>query len=314
MKTRTFKLEKERSYQKIASPNCPNYGMTHLINMMGDDVIYVETGVCKGVSIGSVVQLCPNIKSVYGVDFYRPNVDEFDRGAREYDQATMRHAYSRAKDRILRSGHKDKITLILEDVSVAVDYFEDNSIDFLFLDHYLNEKDVADCLPMWYFFYANPIRDPLTLVHHANEDLELHPGTNRFIGRALRGTPDDWVPARLISIDSEPLLPLTGIRRVELEDARDFEYVNKHDFYDNTDLYRWSFGGYAPTARTWLTDCHDWSTEVLADVGGELQLSNGKRHYVNRLAPVKKRVRVTDYSGLYPAVSDCAFTCSIITV
>lgn len=160
----------------------------------------------------------------------------------------------------------------------------------------------VDCLPMWYFFYANPIRDPLTLVHHANEDLELHPGTNRFIGRALRGTPDDWVPARLISIDSEPLLPLTGIRRVELEDARDFEYVNKHDFYDNTDLYRWSFGGYAPTATTWLTDCHDWSAEVLADVGGELQLSNGKRHYVNRLAPVKKRVRVTDYSGLYPAV------------
>jgi hypothetical protein len=150
MKTRTFELEKERSYQKIASPNCPNYGMTHLINMMGDDVIYVETGVCKGVSISSVVQLCPNIKSVYGVDFYRPNVDEFDRRAREYDQATMRHAYSRAKDRILRSGHKDKITLILEDVSVAVNYFEDNSIDFLFLDHYLNEKDVADCLPMWY--------------------------------------------------------------------------------------------------------------------------------------------------------------------
>ena len=31
-------------------------------------------------------------------------------------------------------------------------------------------------------------------------------------------------------------------------------------------------------------------------------MSNGKRHYVNRLAPVKKRVRVTDYSGLYPAV------------
>lgn len=150
MKIKTFELEDDLLREKHSSPKVANFGMTHLINLMGDDVIYVETGVSKGVSISSVVQMCPNIKTAYGVDFYKPNTDQFDRQERVYDQDSVDYAYTRAKHRILSSGHKDKITLIIEDVSVAADYFEDNSIDFLFLDHYLNEKDVADCLPMWY--------------------------------------------------------------------------------------------------------------------------------------------------------------------
>jgi len=150
MKIKTFELEKELPLERYSSPKVPNYGMTHLINMMGDDVVYVETGVNKGVSISSVVQMCPNIKSVYGIDFYKPNTDEFDKKRIVYSKEDVDFAYTRAKHRIRSSGHKNKISLILEDVSVAKDYFEDNSIDFLFLDHYLNQKDVEECLPMWY--------------------------------------------------------------------------------------------------------------------------------------------------------------------
>lgn len=150
MRIKTFELEKALPHQKIASPNSPNYGMTHLINLMGNNVTYVETGVGKGVSISSVVQMCPNIKAAYGIDFYKPNTDEFERQTKTYNEEEVLFSYSRAKDRIQRSGHKDKVTLIREDVSVAVNYFDNNSIDILFLDHYLNEKDVADSLPMWY--------------------------------------------------------------------------------------------------------------------------------------------------------------------
>jgi len=150
MKTKTFELEKELPYFRHTSPKAANYGMTHLINLMGDDVIYVETGVCKGGSICSIVQRCSNIKAAYGIDFYQPNTDEFETKKTYYDIDRQRNNYQRAKNLIQTSGHKDKITLILEDVSVAKDYFEDNSIDFLFLDHYLNESDVELCLVEWY--------------------------------------------------------------------------------------------------------------------------------------------------------------------
>jgi hypothetical protein len=150
MKIKTFELESELPYERQVSPKVANYGMTHLINLMGEDVIYVETGVHKGGSIANIVQRCPNIKAAYGVDFYKPNIDMFDRRTQRYTTERQTNAYQKAKRLIQSSGHKDKITLIIEDVSVAVNHFEDNSIDFLFLDHYLNDKDVEDCLPMWY--------------------------------------------------------------------------------------------------------------------------------------------------------------------
>ena len=138
-------LEPHFKYIKAA-----NYLMQHLINMM-EDPIYVETGVSAGRSISFILQKCPSIKRAYGVDFWSENTDTFERsGDTHYSQAHSDRAFLSASNRILSSGHKDKVTLIKEDVAVAVDHFEDNSIDLLFLDHYLNKKDVEECLPMWY--------------------------------------------------------------------------------------------------------------------------------------------------------------------
>ena len=150
MKTRTFENDPAKPFEKIDGMT-PNYGMIHLINLLGPDVTYVETGVCKGVSISSVIQRCPNITKAYGIDFYKPHVDTFDRGGKfVHNKKAVNHSYQRAKQRILSSGQKDKVTLILEHTDVAINYFEDNSIDFLFLDHYLNEEDVALSLKQWY--------------------------------------------------------------------------------------------------------------------------------------------------------------------
>jgi hypothetical protein len=151
MRIRTFNLEQQTPIQKYGDGRIANYGMTHLINLMGPDVIYVETGVCGGSSISYIVQRCTNIKKAYGVDFYLPNVDTFEQGGYfVYNEEKVKRLYNRAKKRIIASGQKDKVTLILEHTDVAVDYFDDNSIDFLFLDHYLNAKDVAEACEKWY--------------------------------------------------------------------------------------------------------------------------------------------------------------------
>ena len=132
------------------STRSPNYCLTHLIQLLGKDIIYVETGVGKGVGISSVVQRCSNIKVAYGVDFYRKNTDYFEREETTYSDEEMSNWYKRAKHRILSSGHKNKIKIIKEHTSVAVDYFDDNSIDFLFLDNYLSEEDVYNECKRWY--------------------------------------------------------------------------------------------------------------------------------------------------------------------
>lgn len=153
MKIKTFENDPPQSLDWQADPKVANYGMTHLINLMGEGVIYVETGVSNGRSIVGILQNCKNIKAAYGIDSYQPYTDEFenlDHGIRVFDSATLQYAYIKAKKRICANQHKDKVKLILEDVSVAKDHFADNSIDFLFLDHYVNKSDVEKCLVEWY--------------------------------------------------------------------------------------------------------------------------------------------------------------------
>ena len=146
-----FKNEESLPYEVYwKSAKAPNYGLTHLIQLMGSNIIYVETGVGKGVGLSAILQRCKNIKIAYGVDFYRENTDYFDRTPHTYSDNDMSFWYQRARHRILSSGMKDKVKIIKEHTSLAVNYFEDNSIDILFLDNYLSEEDVYNECKRWY--------------------------------------------------------------------------------------------------------------------------------------------------------------------
>ena len=48
------------------------------------------------------------------------------------------------------SGFKDKIKIIEKDSAIAVNDFEDNSVDFIFLDSYVSEDDCKIDLTNWY--------------------------------------------------------------------------------------------------------------------------------------------------------------------
>lgn len=158
----------------------------------------------------------------------------------------------------------------------------------------------VDCLPLWFYFYIESIKDPLTIIQHIDLDVELHPGNNRFIGRALRGD-RPWVPARIITIEHPWRSGLTGICNEQLQSSLEVDYNRKEDFYSNTTLNTWSFGSYAPTARDWLQTDKLVVAKWLGDTGGVLHLSNGDRHYVNKHAPDKIQVSVKDHTGLFGA-------------
>lgn len=158
----------------------------------------------------------------------------------------------------------------------------------------------VDCLPMWFYFYMTPIKDPLTITQHPDGDVEIHPGTNRFIGRSIKGD-EPWVPARIICIDNPWMHRLEGIRNEKLIGKRLFEYNNKTDFYSNQSLYNWTFGGYAPTGDDWLNMPERWATERLGEWGGILTLLNGRKHYINKNATKHVKVDVNKHTGLTAA-------------
>jgi hypothetical protein len=158
----------------------------------------------------------------------------------------------------------------------------------------------VDTLPMWFYFYLTPINDPLTILHHQDGDVEIHPGTNRFIGRSIR---DDqpWLDARIISIGEPWSHTLSGIRNERLLKQGSFDYTSKRDFYSNQELYRWSFGTYAPTGDSWLEMPEQWSNQQLGQWGGQLTLNNGQVHYVNRKATKWIKVSQRKHLGLMSA-------------
>ena len=157
-----------------------------------------------------------------------------------------------------------------------------------------------DCLPMWFYFYKNEINDPLTITQYQDGDIELHPGTNRWIGRSIRGD-NPWLPARILSIGIEWNHRLEGIRNVTYFDQKQFDYNGKDDFYINQELFQWSHGGYAPTGNHWLEMPEQWAHENLKNWGGILILHNGNRHYVNRKAKKFVKVNVSKHTGLMSA-------------
>ena len=168
------------------------------------------------------------------------------------------------------------------------------------LSRRVSTRGKIDCLPMWFYFYKNDIKDPLTIIQHEDGDVELHPGTNRWIGRSIRGDAP-WLSARILTIDNPWQHRLEGIRNESLLDCRSFDYKNKNDFYANEELHTWSHGGYAPTGRDWLGMPEEWAHEHLGMWGGILILHNGTKHYVNRQAKKFVKVNVSKHTGLMSA-------------
>lgn len=127
----------------------------HLIAQEGKDLIGLELGVCDGPSFVSILKHCPNVKKLYGIDFWKPytdilfsndeqNPDHIRTGADvEYNEWMAHH-------RVKWSGESHRAKLIKKDSNDAVNDFEDEMFDFIFVDTYLNEEQVQKDLELWY--------------------------------------------------------------------------------------------------------------------------------------------------------------------
>ena len=114
------------------------------INTLGEDLVGLELGVLKGESFLTMLNYC-NIKKLYGVDSWRPYADflkDIPDGKPAYGVTIQEQEINRfiTYHSIKYCKNRDKAEIIEKDSMEAVKQIPDNSLDFIFFDAMMTEK------------------------------------------------------------------------------------------------------------------------------------------------------------------------------
>lgn len=124
------------------------------IGTLGKDLVGVELGLYRAESFCTLLQCCPNIKTLYGVDAWLPYEDYIGGDPKVAGKVTkwpeMDLVRETALNFIYFSGEADRAEILEMDTSEAVKQFDDDSLDFVFLDAYLSIEQAKRELEDWW--------------------------------------------------------------------------------------------------------------------------------------------------------------------
>jgi Methyltransferase domain len=130
--------------------------LIHLINLLcGQDCVGAEVGLLKAETFCLILQNCPGIKKMYGIDSWKPWVDELTfpgyPSGMTFDEADNAFVKAIAYYNIqYQSGCPEKAVILEEDSSTAVKKIADGELDFVFLDAYSNYDQAFREMRDWY--------------------------------------------------------------------------------------------------------------------------------------------------------------------
>ena len=125
--------------------------LIHLINLISkDELIGAEIGMWTGQTFCTLLDNCPKIKTLYGVDPYKPYVDIIDGTPMVVDSDMIMQIKIQALTNIMSTGKQNKV-LFVEDYSVnALELITDEELDFIFVDSYISKEHALEELNNWY--------------------------------------------------------------------------------------------------------------------------------------------------------------------
>jgi len=134
---------------------CDAQSVIHLINQHGKDLIGLELGVAAGLSFCSLLQNCPNIKTLYGIDSWEPYEDYIadtytNKSVFNKNQAEIEKWKFLTYHHIKFSGQNHKAIILEKDSNEALKDIPDNHLDFIFLDAHLTYEQIVNDLRVWY--------------------------------------------------------------------------------------------------------------------------------------------------------------------
>lgn len=116
------------------------YGIIPILQNMGPDIKGIEVGVCLGVNSYILLEMCPNISLIVGIDHYKAYKD-WDREIQQYEQD---YNFNKLKNNMEYIG--PRFSLIREESIVAAKELDNESFDFVFIDADHNMKAVLNDL------------------------------------------------------------------------------------------------------------------------------------------------------------------------
>jgi len=130
---------------------CDGQSLIHLINLIPKtEVIGAEIGLWNAETFCTLLNNCPKIKTLYGVDPYKPYIDLIDNKALSVDDHMIMQVKITALSNIMSTGQQEKVLFVEDTSNNAVDLIENEELDFIFVDSYINEQHVFEELNNWY--------------------------------------------------------------------------------------------------------------------------------------------------------------------
>lgn len=175
------------------------------------------------------------------------------------------------------------------------------SKEFRYFDYALiSRKRILD---KWFYFYMNDPIKPLIVWNDKDIiGIQIQPGTNRYIGTALRNK-DIWLDAVYISNDQSAPAEIKLHSLIEtIDDRLDTSYIS----LDN-EVHRWGIGNQTLYDRSWIPPVYDWVHDNLKykwglEYQGKIYYVNAERRLNSLFKTTKLIVRSSDFISVQDAV------------
>lgn len=118
------------------------------IGLLGENLVGLELGVNRSDSFMTLLENCPNISKLYGVDDFKPHHDIWNNRTVDGMELDMIRAETLAKHK--HTEHKNKIVFIEKNSLEAAKDIEDDSLDFIFIDADHSYEAVLADFQAWY--------------------------------------------------------------------------------------------------------------------------------------------------------------------
>lgn len=179
-----------------------------------------------------------------------------------------------------------------------------DSKHFVFFSDYEIQHNLSRdrILNKWFYFYINKPVQPI-IIWVGDNLLRLEPGSNRYIGTALRQTGES-IPAIAI-VEGEPVVP-KEITILDFIEEADFNM--EHKLSSDSLFVKWALGNSTTlNSNDWYVPAFKWIRKNLKYSWGleyqnKTYFLNGEKKYFLFTPRLKETVRVEDHKNFESAV------------